>query len=333
MSRVGIVAIGRNEGERLRRCLQSFDPHVHSIVYVDSGSSDGSPKLARAMHVDVVDLDLAFPFTAARARNAGFQQLLKLAPEVEFVQFVDGDCEVDRGWLAKAVFALDTDAKLAVVCGRRRERHPELSTYNLLCDLEWDTPVGEALACGGDALMRVSSLQGVGGYRDDLIAGEEPELCIRLRAAGGKIQRLPVEMTLHDANMTRFRQWWARNVRAGHAFAEVSRLHRGSPFGIWRRETRSNWIWGLVIPLLAVGTAWFTWGISLGLLLGYPLLMFKIYRWRRNRSDVPRVARIYAFFCVLGKLPQMIGQAKFTCNRFLGRRNRLIEYKAPQVIE
>lgn len=330
MSRVGVVAIGRNEGERLRRCLQSLDPHVLPVVYVDSGSSDGSPKLARSMHVEVVDLDLELPFTAARARNAGFEQLLKLAPKIEYVQFVDGDCEIDRGWLPAAILALDADAKLAVVCGLRRERRPQASVYNLLCDLEWDTPVGEALACGGDALMRVSSLRGVGGYRDDLIAGEEPELCVRLRSQGGKIQRLPLEMTLHDANMTRLRQWWARNVRAGHAFAEVSRLHRRNAFGIWKREERSNWIWGLLIPPLALGLAWFTWGISFALLFGYPLLMFKIYRWRRNRGDVPRVARIYAWYCVLSKFPQMIGQARFIFNRLLGRKNRLIEYKAPQ---
>ena len=331
MSRVGVVAIGRNEGERLRRCLQSLDPRAQPIVYVDSGSSDGSPKLARTMHVDVVDLDLAISFTAARARNAGFEQLLKIAPEIEYVQFVDGDCEVDRGWLPAAILALDADAKVAVACGRRRERHLESSIYNLLCDLEWDTPVGEVLACGGDASMRVSALRDAGGYRDELIAGEEPELCVRLRAGGGTIHRLPVEMTLHDADMTRFHQWWARNVRAGHAFAEVSRLHRGSIFGIWRRETRSNWLWGLVLPLLALVPAWFTWGISLGLLLGYPFLMFKIYRWRRKRGDAPRVARIYAFFCVLGKFPQMLGQARFTRNRLRGRRNQLIEYKAPQV--
>ncbi len=235
--------------------------------------------------------------------------------------------------MSAAIIALDADAKLAVVCGRRHERHPEASLYNLLCDLEWDTPTGEALACGGDALFRVSTLHDVGGYRNNLIAGEEPELCVRLRATGAKIHRLPIEMTWHDADMTRFRQWWARNVRAGHAFAEVSRLHRGSPPGIWRREARSNRIWGLVIPLLAIGLAWFTWGMSFAMMLGYPLLMFKIYRWRRRRADVRRAARIYAFFCVLGKFPQLLGQARFTRNRLLGRKHRLIEYKAPRVSE
>jgi hypothetical protein len=140
--------------------------------------------------------------------------------------------------------------------------------------------------------------------------------------------RLNAEMTRHDAAMTRFGQWWKRNVRAGHAFAEVSRLHAGSPFGIWAKDARSNWFWGLAVPVLAVGPAVFTWGASLILLLGYPVLFWKIARGRRRRGDDPRTARQFARFCVLGKFPQMVGQLTYWRNRLFRRRARLIEYKA-----
>ena len=330
MARVGVVAIGRNEGERLRRCLQSLDPASRPTVYVDSGSSDSSPELATSFGAEVVQLDLSIPFTAARARNAGLERLLKIAPEVELVQFLDGDCEIDPGWFPAAVAALDVQPDVVVVCGRRREKYPEASVYNRLCDLEWDTPVGEAQACGGDALMRVAAVKAAGGYRDDLIAGEEPELCVRLRANGGRVLRLPTEMTLHDAAMTRFRQWWTRNVRAGHAFAEVSHLHAHSPFGIWKREVRSNFVWGLIVPALAIVAAPFTLGLSLVLLLAYPALYFKIRRSRRRRGDEPATATLYARYCVLSKFPQAMGQARYWRNRVFGRRNRLIEYKGPR---
>lgn len=329
MARVGVVAIGRNEGERLRRCLESVSPAARPVVYVDSGSSDGSPDLARSLGAAVVPLDLSVPFTAARARNAGLDRLLQLAPDTEYVQFVDGDCEVDPGWLPTATTALDADPKVVVVCGRRRERHPETTVYNLLCDLEWDTPAGEAEACGGDALMRVSAVRAAGGYNPSLIAGEEPELCVRLRANGGRVVRLGAEMTRHDAAMTRFGQWWRRNVRAGHAFAEVSRLHAKTPFAIWRREARSNWFWGVGLPVLAVAPAAFTWGLSLLLLAGYPVLYAKVRRYRRRRGDDRRTARVYAAYCVLSKFPQAAGQVRYWLNRVLGRRNRLIEYKGP----
>ena len=330
MARVGVVAIGRNEGERLRRCLQSLDPGSRPTVYVDSGSSDGSPEQAASLGAEVVQLDMSIPFTAARARNAGLERLLKNTPDVEFVQFVDGDCEVDPGWLPAAVTALDAEPNVVVVCGRRREKHPNASVYNWLCDLEWDTPVGEAQACGGDALMRVSAVKAAGGYRDDLIAGEEPEMCVRMRANGGRVLRLPVEMTLHDAAMTSFRQWWTRNFRAGHAFAEVSHVQCGSPFGIWRHESRSNWVWGVLVPALAIVAAPFTLGLSLVLLLAYPALFFKIRRGRLRRGDEAATASLYARYCVLSKFPQAMGQVRYWRNRIFGRRNRLIEYKGPR---
>jgi GT2 family glycosyltransferase len=242
---------------------------------------------------------------------------------------VDGDCEVDPKWIPTATAVLAERPDVAVVCGRRRERHPEATVYNRLCDLEWDTPPGETDACGGDALMRVSALKAVGGYRPGLIAGEEPELCVRLRANGGKVVRLPAEMTQHDVAMTRFGQWWRRNVRAGHAFAEVSGLHARSPFGIWKREARSNWFWGFLIPILALVAAPFTLGLSLVLFLGHAVLYWKIARGRRRRGDNPRTARLFARYCVLSKFPQAVGQMRYRWNRLFGRSNRLIEYKGP----
>ncbi len=324
---IGVVAIGRNEGERLRRCLESVVKQAAAVVYVDSGSTDDSVALARSLGVQTVELDLSIPFTAARARNAGFARLQEVCPQVEFVQFVDGDCEVVAGWLERARQELEARPEVAVVCGRRRERFPDASPYNHLCDMEWDTPIGEAEACGGDALMRVGPLKEVGGYRDALIAGEEPEMCLRLREKGWKIVRLDAEMTLHDAAMTRFGQWWKRNVRAGHAFAEVSWLHRRSPLRIWARETRSNWLWGLLLPLVALVPAYWTWGLSALLLLGYPVLAWKIYRGRRRRGEASKDAARYARFCVLGKFAQVVGQIRYHRHRLLGRQSTIIEHK------
>src|ERR1700686_613653 len=195
--RVGLVAIGRNEGQRLERCLGSL-PVAATVAYVDSGSTDGSVQLARARGAEVVELDMSSPFTAARARNAGFRRLREIAPALPYVQFVDGDCELSRDWPEHAASYLDSHADIVAVCGRRRERFPERSIYNWLCDREWDGPLGEVRAFGGDVMMRANALEDVRGYRDDLIAGEEPELCVRLRAAGWRIWRLKSEMTVHD---------------------------------------------------------------------------------------------------------------------------------------
>lgn len=331
MSQIGVVAIGRNEGERLRRCLRSVADRGLVLVYVDSGSRDGSVEMARGMGVEVVDLDLSRPFSAARARNEGLERLLGVAPEVQYVQFVDGDCEIVEGWIDRARRELDDHPDLAAVCGRLRERHPERSVYNRLADLEWDTPTGEAKACGGVAVMRVAALRQVGGFDPDLIAGEEPELCVRLRRSGWRIFRIDAEMALHDMAMTRFRQWWKRSARAGHAFAEGAALHGGAPERHYVRETRSIVVWGLVAPVACLALAWPTRGASLVLLLaGYVLLFGRVYRsCRRKRGSAPADARAFAFFVVVGKIPGAIGVLRYWLGRASGKRSRVVDFRGP----
>ncbi|AFZ22115.1 glycosyltransferase family 2 protein [Allocoleopsis franciscana] len=327
MTRVGLVVIGRNEGDRLRQCLHSVTGKVARIVYVDSGSTDGSIELARRSCVDVVELDLSTPFTAARARNAGFDHLLSVEPQLDFVQFVDGDCEIVEGWIDRAEKELESNPNIAVVCGRRRERFPEQTIYNQLCDIEWNTPVGETKACGGDSMMRVKAFQQVGGFNPTLIAGEEPELCVRLRQNEWKIFRLDAEMTLHDAQMTRLGQWWKRATRAGHAYAEGSWLHGGEPERHWVKETRSIWLWGLFIPLLALGTAWLTHGLSLLLLLVYPLQFIRTFLSLRRQNLSSKNAALYALSCTVGKFAQVEGALSFLRARLKGSQSTLIEYK------
>jgi glycosyltransferase involved in cell wall biosynthesis len=321
---IGVVVIGRNEGPRLERCLVSLIGSAQKVVYVDSGSTDNSVPMARKLGVEVVELDMTIPFTAARARNEGFARVQQLLPTMRYVQFVDGDCEVVGTWLPQAQAFLDARPDVAVVCGRRRERFPQRSIYNFLCDREWDTPVGEAKACGGDALMRADAFAAASGYRADLIAGEEPELCVRLRASGWKVWRLGEEMTLHDAAMTRFKQWWQRSMRGGYAFAEGASLHGAAPEQHWLRESRRAWFWGLGIPLAAVVASLLLGWFGLLLLLIYPV---QVMRLARRGDGLPRENWLLAFFLVLGKFPEMVGQVKFLLSRIVGGKTALIEYK------
>jgi GT2 family glycosyltransferase len=325
-SEIGIVVIGRNEGDRLKTCLHSALLQSPHVIYVDSGSTDGSMALARSQGVEGVELDLSIPFTAARARNTGLMRLLEQWPDLNYVQFVDGDCALMEGWCDRALALLQGDPTVAVVCGRRRERFPDASVFNALCDLEWNTPIGEALACGGDALMRIAALQKVGSYNPVLIAGEEPELCLRLRQQGWRIFRIDQDMTWHDAQMLHLSQWWRRSVRGGHAYAEVSWLHRHDPEGFWRKESRRIWVWGAGIPLLSLTLLPITqcWSGLQGLL--YVLLILKTYRQNRHRCSLS-LAVSYGLFCTLAKFPELQGQLWFHWNRVRGDRSTLIEYK------
>jgi GT2 family glycosyltransferase len=321
---IGVVAIGRNEGERLKQCLNSVIRMADCVVYVDSGSTDGSVAMARAKGAVIVELDMSLPSTAARARNEGFRRLRKLVPDLAYVQFVDGDCELADGWLEKAAKFLDDHDSVAAVCGRLREKYPSHTLYNMLCDIEWDKPVGEARACGGNAMMRVGAFESVQGYRADVIAGEEPELCARLRAGGWRIWRVGEEMAVHDAAMSHFSQWWMRCLRGGYAFAQGADLHGAPPERLGVRESRSNWFWGLGLPLFGLVCMAFAGPLGLVVFAAYPLQVARL-ALRGNRSVRENWWR--AAFLVIGKFPEMLGQAKYALGRVVGSRSRLIEYK------
>lgn len=338
-SPVGLVVIGRNEGVRLQRCLASVQGVPHR-VYVDSGSTDGSVAYARGRGVTVVELAVPPKFTAARARNAGLERLLVDYADMEFVQMVDGDCEVHPEWIDSAVGALRAEPDLAGVYGRNRERFPGRSIYNALCDDEWNTPVGDSAGCGGIAMFRVAALRQVNFYNPAMIAGEDSELSMRLRKKGWRLRRVGNEMTLHDAAITRFSQWWARTRRSGHAYGEMAYLHPDARDPNWPHMVRSIIAWVGVYPVLLVATVVlgfsqgnYGWVAGIILLAGWLVRMLQLAYRQRQRGLSPRVARASAFFLMFGKFPQFLGLIGFYKNMWLGRESRLIEHKRPGVHE
>lgn len=341
MNDVGVVAIGRNEGDRLRLCLESVASLGLPVVYVDSGSTDASIATARSMGVEVVELDMSRPFSAARARNEGFERLGIVAPGLRYVQFVDGDCQVVEGWIARARAELEARPKAAVVCGRRREKYPEHSIYNRLVDLEWETPVGEATACGGDAMMRVEAFEAVNGFEPSAIAGEEPELCQRLRHEGWSVWRIDAEMTRHDLDMTRFWQWWRRMVRCGYNGLDIKTRFPGDdrPF---EDELFRGRLWGVGWPVgIVLGgvCGWMIGGPGVGLAtaglvaLTIPMQVFRLAWKVRRKVDRFSTALAQGTFLTIGKWANLTGQVGYLRDRWRGRSGRLIEYKRVEAVD
>lgn len=320
---IAVVVIGRNEGARLIACLDALAGQGARIVYVDSGSRDDSVAQARARGACVVTLDMDRPFTAARARNAGVDALqAQGAPG--FVQFLDGDCVLQPGWLTAARDAMADDPGLGIVTGWRREKHPKATVYNAMCEVEWHRPAGPIDRCGGDMMVRMTAFRAAGGFDPRVIAAEDDEFCIRLRAKGWRMTRLALTMTVHDAAMTRFSQWWRRMQRAGHGFAQVDHLHPG----YFRTELRRVLIYAAALPLLAVaGLILAPWLLG-GVLAIYALSYLRTVHGLCRGEGLPlRAALHHGLFLSLSKLPNLIGVVRFHLRRLSGQDMRLIEYK------
>lgn len=318
-SSLAVIVIGRNEGQRLIDCLDSLPRDTITCIYVDSGSTDGSVDAAKARGVHVVQLDLSTPFTAGRARNAGVQKLAELGLSPTYVQFVDGDCTLHKDWLASAASFLETHPKSAITCGRLREKHPDASVYNRMADAEWDAPTGNTKSCGGIFMARLSAFEQVGGFDARLIAGEEPELCIRLRQAGWEIWRLADDMGMHDIAITRFSQWWHRTRRGGIAAALGRDLHGAGPERHKVKETRRALLWGIALPVATLAGALFHPGF-LVLLAAWPVQVLRL-----NRQGMPMYR---AALLTLGKIPEGLGVLSFWWSKILGQQPGLVDYKS-----
>lgn len=329
---VSVVVIGRNEGERLRRCLESVGaidlaPASFEVLYVDSGSMDDSAAIASTFGARVFVLDRG-PYSAARARNVGWQ-----AARAPYVLFLDGDTVVDARFPERALADLQHDG-VAVVWGHRRESRPRASLYNRVLDLDWVYPAGDAEFCGGDAMFRRAALELVGGFDPSLIAGEEPELCARLRQHALRIVHIDAPMTRHDLAITRPHQYWTRARRAGYAYAQVAERTRDREVPLWRNEVRGNRrqiLFWLLVALSSVALAIVAQRPAALLLAPLALVVMSLRSaWRaRWRGASAGTLLLYGLHSHVQQLPIAIGQLAFHMDRRRGRRRELIEYHQP----
>lgn len=325
---LGAVVIGRNEGERLKACLRSLAPVCARVVYVDSGSTDDSLAFATSLGIEVVELDRHLPFTAARARNAGFAaleagMLNAETPPPDIVQFVDGDCLVEAGWLQAGIEALKGDPDLGLITGWRAEIHPDASVYNALFEMDWHRPAGEIRTCGGDMMVRSAAFRQIGGFDAEVIAAEDDDFCLRLGKAGWRLERLPLQMTWHDANMKSFGAWWRRTIRDGHGFAQVGQLHPEH----FRRERLRVLIYGFLLPLAFLAGLVFAPLVSLTVLAIYGLSWLRTIQSQMRRGATRPRALQQAALLTLSKIPNLLGMLTYWNRRRRGKEMHIIEYK------
>ena len=328
---LSVVVIGRNEGERLSRCLQSVlnmrDPKGRvEIIYVDSNSQDDSIIRAEGLGAKVIMVKPERP-SAALGRNAGWREA-----KGEYVLFLDGDTVLHPDFVDDSMAEFN-DPSVAVVWGHRREIHPEQSLFNRVLDLDWIYPSGPSEFCGGDAIMRRSVLEEVGGFEAGLIAGEEPELCQRIRGKGYTILHVDRAMTGHDLAMTRWSAYWRRAFRAGYAYADVSDRLKNGPFPLWVRESKRNLIHAMVLLVLTASAIlgsilWLSWWPLIFMVVGLGFLTVRTaikVSWKSK--DDWRTLLLYGIHSHFQQIPIFVGQLAWFWDRRRHLKRQLIEYK------
>ncbi len=327
--RVSVVVIGRNEGERLLRCLDSvvnahWGQTTYELIYVDSRSTDGSVARARALGATALVVSDAKP-NAAKARNLGWQ-----AASGEFILFLDGDTQLHPDFVTHALATL-TNPALCAAWGHRRESNPGQSLYTKVLDLDWVYPTGRTLYFGGDVLVRRAALAQVNGFDVTLNAGEEPELCARLRAAGWEIEHIDVPMTQHDLAVNTFRAYWLRAYRSGIAYAEVAQRMKLRGDVLWQHEAQRDFRHGLVFsvsPLLFAAALWLSPALALALLA--LALLFVARTAKRCAWKAPGqwgLCTQYAAHALFQKIPALFGQLKWRRARRQQAEIALVDYK------
>jgi cellulose synthase/poly-beta-1,6-N-acetylglucosamine synthase-like glycosyltransferase len=263
---------------------------------------------------------------AAIGRNAGWQ-----VAHAPVILFLDGDTILHPDFVKNALPYFE-DPQVAIVWGHRRESQPETSVYQLVIDLDWIYPLGIAEFCGGDALIRRHILAEVNGYNPKLIAGEEPEMCQRIRARDYCILHVDLPMTLHDLAIHSWSQYWQRAIRTGYAMAEVSTLLRGTTTPLWQRESRRNWLHATaLVSLFGLGFILTLFFKSLSPLffsiIIYLLLSIRSALKARWKSNNWLTLSLYGLHSQFQHIPIVLGQLSYHYHRWRGQQRRLIEYK------
>ena len=327
---LSVVVIGRNEGERLVRCLKSvaamhLPGRTFELIYVDADSIDGSLDRAASLRARVISVKPERP-CAAVGRNAGWR-----AARASIVLFLDGDTTLASDFVEHALPEF-SDPQVAIVFGDRRESNPQGSIYNRVLDLDWVLPLGRIETMGGDVLIRREALEAVDGYDEHTIAGEDADLCARIRAKGYVALHLDRVMVHHDLAIYKFSQYWRRSVRSGHAYAEISERFRQSDSAVWRKKAIRHRVQGAIMlallagaPLLALATRSLL-PLIISLAIVSILVARTAVRYRARKTDwVTRI--MYGVHSHLVHIPVLVGQLRYLRNRSTGKKERLIEYK------
>jgi rhamnosyltransferase len=246
---VSIIIRSFNEGWALRQTLPALRCQNYShfeLIVIDSGSSDGSQELIRAVNPDHFIQLRPQDYNPSRVMNRGME-----IARADFGIFLNADATpVDQNWLRPLVTAL-LDPQTAAVYGRQVPRPNCRAVY--ACDYErcfgrqresrrWD----HFFSMVSSGLRR--EVWARRGFLEKMQYSEDDEYTRWCRAQGYKVVYCPASVVIHSHNYTPA-QAYKRSYGEGRALAAVwehNRLQvnwRRTVFGGWLNDIRRDFLY------------------------------------------------------------------------------------------
>lgn len=312
---ISFVVIGYNESAHLRACLESvrsadLDGIRYELLYVDGGSTDDSLNIAASCGVDRV-LGGDRRRRAAENRNLGAND-----SRGTYIQFLDGDMQLEPTWPKRGLRYLQERSEVAVVCGRLREVNPGYLFQ--VIQLDWVQREGAVETCGGAALFRREPFHEAGAFPEDVAYGEEPLLCWRIRNVLKREVHFWTEpMALHDIGFSGIRDYWRQYSRNGATYIEIAVRCAGTEDPYWTRDTITNFAWAsgilAMLAFFAAGTDTLRIGLAI---LVFLVGVRKVVQTRR-RGVSWTIALGYTAHVYGSKIPLAYGQLRWLLERAL----------------
>jgi len=307
---ISFVIIGLNEEKMIGRCIESilgldYPQDKIEIIYVDSGSTDRTLKIASKYPIKIVQLKTDRP-TPGIACNEGLK-----ASKSELVQFIGGDSMIDSQWLKNALPYL-ADDDVAVIAGRRRELFPEGSIYNRLMDFTWRSLPSGYVDVSEGRLFKRTIFEEVGLFDPDLRAGEQTEIGCRIRRKGYKILNITNTMGYHDADISSWSQYLKRAIRNGYGTAQIFKkygLGKDKPKRFYSSVIKADLqVILFMVMVLSFSLRIYLIGYTLSLFVGIFVLrkIIKTYLLSKNL----RMSFLFTFMSFLSRCAGFIGYVK-----------------------
>lgn len=188
VSDVTFVIIGRNESLHLARTFRSVLDITEKIVYVDSNSTDNSIEIAKSFGIQKIIKVSSTYGTAALSRSIGASEVT-----TKYIQFLDGDETIERGWLEKAIIKIETNENIAGVHGYKKVYKKDDKHYFVMADKkDWEPDYLQ-----GAFLIDREVYESAGGMETRIFGEEERDLYVRVKSMGYQIWYLHELMASH----------------------------------------------------------------------------------------------------------------------------------------